>query len=268
VTKPDGARTRCAERGKIPTKYSTNSPLLWIVRAGQRVHQAPDSSPRTPPGVPDPPKSIGSLNPAIDLTKPRPIDPTKPRPRPHPRPGRRTPDQARLPSPPRAAIAEVSCEVPAGNNGRPATQLTVGAIESRSHALCAFSGGACLSAQEAGAHPPGTRGLSPPDPPAVSPPGPATASRSTGGAGPVADGPGARSHLPAQVTIPRSRGGAPSPARRAAATSGCPGQAAGGVLAAAQRLRRPRASLVRTWMRRTIPGPHSAPSRSSSLPWR
>jgi hypothetical protein len=32
--------------------------------------------------------------------------------------------------------------------------------------------------------------------------------------------------------------------------------------------RRGRPSLVRTWMRRTRPGPHSAPRRSSSLPWR
>ena len=32
--------------------------------------------------------------------------------------------------------------------------------------------------------------------------------------------------------------------------------------------RRGRPSVVRTWIRRTRPGPHSAPRRSSSLPWR
>jgi hypothetical protein len=32
--------------------------------------------------------------------------------------------------------------------------------------------------------------------------------------------------------------------------------------------RRPRPSLVRTWIRRTRPWPHSAPRRSRSLPWR
>jgi hypothetical protein len=42
---PDGAQSQCAERGKIPDEYSTNSSLPCLVRAGQRLHQPPDRWP-------------------------------------------------------------------------------------------------------------------------------------------------------------------------------------------------------------------------------
>ena len=59
----------------------------------------------------------------------------------------------------------------------------------------------------------------------------------------------------------------PTGERRGAAFPGPTGRRAG-TLPGSTGQCRGRPSLVRTWIRRTRPGPHWAPSRSSSLPWR